>query len=148
MSEFSLPAGNSDRDVSQSSFWSHWQNRYSLRNAPPAAYPQAAAKFWLTDDMDYRVGELKDLGVYASVWKANKKTTGRLLVVKRFEASQTPNFQARIRNEAAILDRIRVGVSTLRPLLLNSFANIELSLTSCKLEPHDTIHQIVRKGSN
>jgi hypothetical protein len=148
MSEFSLPASNSDEDVSQSSFWCDWQTRYRFRNASPAAYPQAAARFWLRDDMDYQVGELKDLGAYASVWEAREKTKGRLLVVKRFEASQTPNFRARIQNEAAILDRIRVGVSILRLFLLNSLANFELSLASCKLEPHDIIHQIVRKGSN
>jgi len=148
MSGISVPAGDFDGDVSQGSFWSDWQTRYRLRNGAPAAYPEVPASFWLTDDMNYRVGDLKARGAHATVWEAIEKSTGRLLVVKRFEASQTPNFHARIKNEAAILDRIRVGVSTLRLLMMTSFANIELSLTSCKLEPHDVIYQIMRKGSN
>jgi hypothetical protein len=148
MSEFSHTVGASDADESQSSFWSDWETRYKLRYASPAAYPAAAVDYWLTDDMHYHVEELKSQGEYASVWKAKECTSGRLLVVKRFEAAQTPNFQARVKAEASILDKVRVGVSTLRLLLATSFANVKLSLTSCKLEPHAVINRTLRKGSN
>jgi serine/threonine protein kinase len=74
--------------------------------------------------MEYHLGELKGRGAYANVWEAKEKTTGRLLAVKRFEASCTPDFHVRIRNEAAILHHLRAAVSMLRPLSQTGFLTL------------------------
>lgn len=76
----------------------------------------AAGGFWLDDKMEYELTVEVGEGRFANVWKAREKVTRKILAVKVFKRSGTPEhevFRRHVaRNEDLLLQGAQGGVST------------------------------------
>jgi hypothetical protein len=99
-------------ELSKNHFWRASEEDYDSRQASNRINLSLGCTFWLTDDMNYDLVEMKARGAVATVWRAQERVTGRVLAIKKFEASSDMRrTKSAVRNESQILEASRSGVS-------------------------------------
>jgi hypothetical protein len=87
----------------------HLDSKYSSQ----PFYRSTECNFWLKDDMQYHMDQLRGRGAFATVWRAKEKKTGRVFAVKIFKIDDDAKLKREVRDEGQILDRLQDGVSLL-----------------------------------
>ena len=97
----------------KSAFWDQLEAAYDEGHPEGMDRLTPGREFWLTDNMEYDVKEVKGNGAFATVYRAEQRPSGRLLAIKRFTQADRLEVRTGVRDEAKILDLMRHGVSVL-----------------------------------
>jgi hypothetical protein len=87
----------------------HLDSKYSSQ----PFYGSTECNFWLKDDMQYYMDQLRGRGAFATVWRAKERKTGRVFAVKIFQVDDDAKLKRGVRDEGQILDRLQDAVSLL-----------------------------------